>query len=164
MRVTLVHAEIQAAVVAMLAKRGINIEDQDIAVAFSMGRKNTGLSATVDIVDPSVVQLPDAVVDEDEDPLPTAVTAPKAEAKEAKEAKEVKNTFVAKADEAGTVTVVNNEPKEDPKPVKAEEDPPFDVDESATSTASADASVTSEAASTTVEEAPKKTTQSLFAQ
>ena len=161
MRVTLVHAEIQAAVVAMLAKRGINIEDQDIAVAFSMGRKNTGLSATVDIVDPSVVQLPDAVVDEDEDPVPTAVAAPKAEAKETKE---VKNTFVAKADEAGTVTVVNNEPKEDPKPVEAKEDPPFDVDESATSTASADASVASEATSAPAEEAPKKTTQSLFAQ
>ena len=162
MRVTLVHAEIQAAVVAMLAKRGINIEDQDIAVAFSMGRKNTGLSATVDIVDPSVVQLPDAVVDEDEDPVPTAVAAPKAEVKEAKE---VKNTFVAKADEAGTVTVAKDEVKEDPKLVaKADENPPFELDEQPASTASADASVTSEATSTTVEEAPKKTTQSLFAQ
>ena len=163
MRVTLVHAEIQAAVVAMLAKRGINIEDQDIAVAFSMGRKNTGLSATVDIVDPSVIQLPDAVVDEDDD-LPPVGAAPSTVKAEAKETKEVKNTFVAKADEAGTVTVVNNEPKEDPKPVEAKEDPPFDVDESATSTASADASVASEATSAPAEEAPKKTTQSLFAQ
>ena len=153
MRVTLVHAEIQAAVVAMLAKRGINIEDQDIAVAFSMGRKNTGLSATVDIVDPSVVHLPDAVVDEDEDPVPT-VAAPKAEIKEAKE---VKNTFVAKADDAGTVTVTKDE-------VKADENPPFELDEQSTSTASADASVTSEATSAPSEEAPKKTTQSLFAQ
>ena len=151
MRVTLVHAEIQAAVVAMLAKRGINIEDQDIAVAFSMGRKNTGLSATVDIVDPSVVHLPDAVVDEDEDPVPTAVAAPKAEAKE------VKNAFVAKADDAGTVTVTKDE-------VKADENPPFELDEQSTSTASADASVTSEATSAPSEEAPKKTTQSLFAQ
>lgn len=163
MRVTLVHAEIQAAVVAMLAKRGVNIEGQDIAVAFSMGRKNTGLSATVDIVDPSVIQLPDAVVDEDDD-LPTIGAAPSTAKAEAKETKEVKNTFVAKADEAGTVTVVNNEPKEDPKPVKAEEDPPFDVVESATSTASSDASVASEATSAPAEEAPKKTTQSLFAQ
>lgn len=163
MRVTLVHAEIQAAVVAMLAKRGVNIEGQDIAVAFSMGRKNTGLSATVDIVDPSVIQLPDAVVDEDDDHAPVAA-APSTAKAEAKETKEVKNTFVAKADEAGTVTVVNNEPKEDPKPVEAKEDPPFDVDESATSTASADASVASEATSAPAEEAPKKTTQSLFAQ
>ena len=154
MRVTLVHAEIQAAVVAMLAKRGINIEDQDIAVAFSMGRKNTGLSATVDIVDPSIVQLPDAVVDEDEDPLPTAVTVPKAEVKEAKE---VKNTFVAKADDAGTVTVAKDE-------AKADENPPFELDEQPASTASAEDSVTSEATSAPAEEAPKKTTQSLFAQ
>ena len=149
MRVTLVHAEIQAAVVAMLAKRGINIEDQEIAVAFSMGRKNTGLSATVDIVDPFVVQLPDAVVDEDEDPAPGAATAHVTKC----EAKEVKNTFVAKADDEGTVTVAKEE---------AKEDPPFKVDESiasgdSDSTASTDASVTSE-------EVPKKTTQSLFAQ
>lgn len=165
MRVTLVHAEIQSAVVAMLAKRGVNIEGQDIAVAFSMGRKNTGLSATVDIVDPSVIQLPDAVVDEDDEHAPVATSSAPSTAKaEAKETKEVKNTFVAKADEAGTVTVVNNEPKEDPKPVKAEKDPPFDVDESATSTASSDASVASEATSAPAEEAPKKTTQSLFAQ
>lgn len=152
MRVTLVHAEIQSAVVAMLAKRGVNIEGQDIAVAFSMGRKNTGLSATVDIVDPDIVQLPDAVVDEDEDPTPVAVATPKTEAKETKE---VKNAFVAKADDVGTVTVVNDE---------AKEDPPFELDEQSTSTASADASVTSEATSTPSEEAPKKTTQSLFAQ
>ena len=163
MRVTLVHAEIQAAVVAMLAKRGVNIEGQDIAVAFSMGRKNTGLSATVDIVDPDIVQLPDAVVDEDDEHAPVAA-APSTAKAEAKEAKEVKNSFVAKADEAGTVTVVNNEPKEDPKPVEAKEDPPFDVDEPDASTASADASVTSEATSAPSEEAPKKTTQSLFAQ
>ena len=117
MRVTLVHAEIQSAVVAMLAKRGVNIEGQDIAVAFSMGRKNTGLSATVDIVDPSIVQLPDAVVDEDEDQMPPAGAASKAEDKEAKEAKEVKevkevkNTFVAKADDTGTVTVPKTKPR-----------------------------------------------------
>ena len=146
MRVTLVHAEIQSAVVAMLAKRGVNIEGQDIAVAFSMGRKNTGLSATVDIVDPSIVQLPDAVVDEDEDPTPVAVATPKTEVKEAKE---VKNTFVAKADDAGTVTVAKDE---------AKEDPPFELDEAAVTTA------TSEATSAPAEEAPKKTTQSLFAQ
>ena len=165
MRVTLVHAEIQAAVVAMLAKRGVNIEGQDIAVAFSMGRKNTGLSATVDIVDPSIVHLPDAVVDEDDDPTPAAPAAAPATKVEAKE---VKNTFVAKADDAGTVTVAKDEAKEDPLPVaKAEEDPPFDVDEPATSaasTASADASGASEAASAPAEDAPKKTTQSLFAQ
>ena len=154
MRVTLVHAEIQSAVVAMLAKRGVNIEGQDIAVAFSMGRKNTGLSATVDIVDPSIVQLPDAVVDEDEDPTPVAVATPKTEVKEAKE---VKNTFVAKADDAGTVTVAKDE-------AKADENPPFELDEQPASTASTDASVTSEATSAPAEEAPKKTTQSLFAQ
>lgn len=162
MRVTLVHAEIQSAVVAMLAKRGVNIEGQDIAVAFSMGRKNTGLSATVDIVDPSVVQLPDAVVDEDEDPTPVAVATPKTEAKETKE---VKNAFVAKADDAGTVTVVNDVAKEKSKLVaKDEEDPPFELDEAAVTTASSDASAASEAISSPAEEAPKKTTQSLFAQ
>ena len=156
MRVTLVHAEIQAAVVAMLAKRGVNIEGQDIAVAFSMGRKNTGLSATVDIVDPDIVQLPDAVVDEDDEHAPVAA-APSTAKAEAKETKEVKNTFVAKADEAGTVTVTKDE-------VKADENPPFELDEQSTSTASADASVTSGATSAPAEEAPKKTTQSLFAQ
>lgn len=58
MRVSLTHAEIQAAVVAALVARGVTVEGQDIAVSFSMGRKNTGLSATVDLIDPSVQQLP----------------------------------------------------------------------------------------------------------
>lgn len=152
MRVTLVHAEIQAAVVAMLAKRGINTEDQDIAVAFSMGRKNTGLSATVDIVDPSVVQLPDAVVEEDDDVTAVATSTPAAKA----ETKEVKNAFVAKTDESGTIAV-SSEPEEVAMATTTTtESPPFEVDEDASS----DAPTTSPAAS---EEAPKKTTQSLFA-
>lgn len=58
MRVSLNHAEIQAAVVAALVARGVTVDGQDIAVSFSMGRKNTGLSATVDLIDPSVQQLP----------------------------------------------------------------------------------------------------------
>lgn len=140
MRVTLVHAEIQAAVVDMLEKRGINIKNTDVAVAFSMGRKNTGLSATVDIVDPSIVELPAAVVEEDE-PVGHAATTASAPATVV-EAKEVTNTFVAKTDENGSIAVTN----------EAKEDPPFEVDEDAASAAPATSS-----------EETKKTTQSLFA-
>lgn len=64
MQVSLSHAEVQAAVVALLAKRGVLVEGQDIAVSFSMGRKNSSLLATVVIEDPEVKTLPAAVAQE----------------------------------------------------------------------------------------------------
>lgn len=75
MQVSLSHAEVQAAVVALLAKRGVLVEDQDIAVSFSMGRKNSSLMATVVIEDPNVKTLPAAVAQE---PVPEEVAAPAA--------------------------------------------------------------------------------------
>lgn len=75
MQVSLSHAEVQAAVVALLAKRGVLVDGQDIAVSFSMGRKNSSLMATVVIEDPEVKTLPAAVSQE---PVPDEVAAPAA--------------------------------------------------------------------------------------
>lgn len=75
MQVSLSHAEVQAAVVALLAKRGVLVDGQDIAVSFSMGRKNSSLMATVVIEDPEVKTLPAAVAQE---PVPEDVAAPAA--------------------------------------------------------------------------------------
>mgnify|MGYP006961048464 CR=1 FL=1 len=75
MQVSLSHAEVQAAVVALLAKRGVLVDGQDIAVSFSMGRKNSSLMATVVIEDPEVKTLPAAVTQE---AIPEEVAAPAA--------------------------------------------------------------------------------------
>lgn len=75
MQVSLSHAEVQAAVVALLAKRGVLVDGQDIAVSFSMGRKNSSLMATVVIEDPEVKTLPAAVSQE---AIPEEVAAPAA--------------------------------------------------------------------------------------
>ncbi len=58
MQVSLTHAEVQAAVVALLKKRGVEVDGHNIAVSFSMGRKNTSLTATVEVNDPEVKVLP----------------------------------------------------------------------------------------------------------
>lgn len=65
MQVTLTHAEIQAAVVQALVSKGINV-DGEIAIAFTRGRKNSGLSASVEVVDPSIKRLPGTLVESDD--------------------------------------------------------------------------------------------------
>lgn len=80
MQVSLSHAEVQAAVVALLVKRGVSVEGQDIAVSFTMGRKNTSLVASVVIDDPEVKTLPAAQTQEtspvDEVATPVASSVP----------------------------------------------------------------------------------------
>lgn len=61
MRVSLTHSEIQSAVVAELERRGVVVQGFDISVSFSMGRKGTGLTGTVDLVDPTITVLPPVV-------------------------------------------------------------------------------------------------------
>lgn len=61
MRVSLSHSEIQSAVVAELERRGVVTAGFDISVSFSMGRKGTGLTGTVDLDDPTITVLPPVV-------------------------------------------------------------------------------------------------------
>lgn len=114
MQVSLVHAEVQAAVVALLVKRGVLVEGQDIAVSFSMGRKNTGLTATVSIDDPEVKLLPAAKDAEAPEPdAPSEVATP------------VASSIPASA--YAEAQAVGQEPVADPAPAVAaevEENPP----------------------------------------
>lgn len=76
------QAEIQQALVNFIAAQGIVIKDRDINVTFVRGRKGAGITAEVDIVDPTnqFIGRPIELDDEPEDdgPAPNADPAPEA--------------------------------------------------------------------------------------
>ena len=69
MRIVVTQTEVQNAIVGLLEKNGVVVKDRNVAVSFTLGRKNKdGLIAFVDLEDPTMQALPTATVDEDEDP------------------------------------------------------------------------------------------------
>lgn len=77
MRISVTQAEVQHALVAYLEKQGIVVAERNIAVSFSIGRRNNvGLVALVDLEDPTAEALPTTAVDDEEDDQPIAVAAP----------------------------------------------------------------------------------------
>ena len=68
MKVIVSESEIKNAVIDRLKSQGISVEGREVAISFSMGRKNKeGLAATVELIDPNLPVIADGVDDENEE-------------------------------------------------------------------------------------------------
>jgi hypothetical protein len=90
MQIQLKQNEIVAAITQYVAKQGINLTGRKVEVTFTAGRKESGLSADVDITD---MELPDLAPDV----VAPALTVVKSDAPEAEPVVEAQSTGPTKA-------------------------------------------------------------------